>query len=65
MVRSSVWARTSQAIQTLPGFPKAWLRSVTMSAPGRALQATLLANPALLLVSQWGVEVVLDTHVGF
>lgn len=52
-------------IQTLPGFPKAWLRSVTMTAPGRALQVTLLANPALLLVSQWGVEVVLDTHVGF
>ena len=56
MVRSSVWARTSQAIPTLPGFPRAWLLSVTTSAPGRASQVTPPANPALLPVSRQGAE---------
>ena len=56
MVRSSVWARTSQAILTLPGFPRAWLLSVTTSAPGRASQVTPPANPALLPVSRQGAE---------
>lgn len=50
MTRSSVWVRTSQATQTLQGFRKAWLRSATTNAPGKALPATPPANPALLLV---------------
>lgn len=38
-------------IQSLPGSPKAWLRPVTMSVPGRASPVISPANPALLPVS--------------